>query len=658
MPEGKLASNRVAAPPTPAGNGPAPHAPNPVAMPEIPDYRGVLEKCACLRSWYLQADQLTREQLIGVGKVLGQCHDGYQLVVRLLEARPDLRSCAGALEVARTNGQVVKCSDIRFKLGGEQWCSKCPEWHFCKTPLQLGLPHTATPDRKQLILRGDEHMRVCALEEGLKKAVEDGQQIYQRGRLMVRIAHVKGVPAIEVLDKTSLKAALQERFYVVEEDAEGNEQPLPGIPAALTQQLLVRHRWKVPALIGIVRCPILAEGGSLMTVEGYDPSTEVFLDLGGSGIPEVPAVPSDEDVAEAKRLIFEDFLADFKLKDSASLAHVVGLGVLPYVRGLIDGPVPLHLVSAHSPGCGKTWLVNLMAVIATGSESYSIAPANRDWDWRHRITSTLREGPTVICIDNVREKLDSAALASVLTCKVWRDRLNKTSINVTLPNTAIWCATANQPKLSKELSRRSVLIQFDPTLKKPWLRSGFKHPRIFEWVKGNRSQLLRAFLILCRNWFAKGRPGCNKAMGSYEEYVQVVGGILEANGIVGFLDNQRELQGTVDAEEAELSDFVSSWAATFGAEAVTNEQLVEHATSHDLMKALLSGGTITAKKNRMGRRLRDLENVVVAGQVICAHFNATNKTYTYRLAPEELGATENNPAEEPASPKPVIRRQR
>ncbi|MBF0502723.1 MAG: hypothetical protein HQM09_21495 [Candidatus Riflebacteria bacterium] len=644
----------AASPASPKGEEPRPRT-TPAAAREIPDSRAIQAKCPCIRDALVRIHEIPDKLFIGAASVIINTHRGGEQVAELLEKRPDMKSFLHRYEEARSSGMVSKCSDFRHKLGGEEFCGKCEEWNFCRTPLQLGLPHAQTPLRKQLILRGDEHIMLCALEDGLKKAVEDGQQVYQYAGQIAQIKHLKGVPQTEVVSPTALKTLLQERYRMVYEDDEGSEKPLPGVQISLTKQLLERRRWSIPALRGIVKCPVFAENGSLSTTEGYNPITEVFLHLGGCGVPTIPVNPTDDVVANAKRFIFEEFLVDFKFKDAASLAHVVGLGVLPFIRPLIDGPIPLHLVSAHAPGCGKTWLVDLLAIIATGEKATCITESDRDWAWQKRITSTLRDQPTTVVIDNFKKKLDSGSLASVLTHTMWTDKLDRVSRNITVPNNAIWCATANHPKLSPELSRRTVLIRFDPNLENPSLRTNFRHANIIPWTKDNRSQLMQAFLILISNWFAKGRPVSNAVMGSYEAYTQIVGGILEVNGISGFLQNQQELLRTVDAAEVEIEAFVQSWAGAFGAERVSIAQLVGHAESHKLMASVLSGTTTASKKYALGQKLRKINNNVVGGYVIHYRENKSNKTYSYNLTPVsvESDSIESNPADEPVSPAPA-----
>jgi hypothetical protein len=64
---------------------------------------------------------------------------------------------------------------------------------------------------------------------------------------------------------------------------------------------------------------------------------------------------------------------------------------------------------------------------------------------------------------------------------------------------------------------------------------------------------------------ALGRPSCDVVLGSYEEWVKVVGGILKAVGILGFLENANELYEQLDADRRAWVEFFDVWAFKYGA---------------------------------------------------------------------------------------------
>ena len=61
--------------------------------------------------------------------------------------------------------------------------------------------------------------------------------------------------------------------------------------------------------------------------------------------------------------------------------------------------------------------------------------------------------------------------------------------------------------------------------------------------------------------------------GSYEEYAQVMGGILEAAGIPGFLSGRRDRSEGDNPEDSRWGPFVGRWFGLFGESEVTSREL-------------------------------------------------------------------------------------
>lgn len=245
------------------------------------------------------------------------------------------------------------------------------------------------------------------------------------------------------------------------------------------------------------------------------------------------------DIEDAKQLLLVDSLGDFPFLASADRAHAMALLLLPFVREMISGPVPLHLIEKPSPGTGAGLLLEAITVPAMGRPPAVITEGRDEDEWRKRITSILLRGPELVAIDNVRRTLDSAALSAAITARNWEDRLLGQSRTASVPVRCAWVATANNPGLSHEMSRRSVPIRLDAKLDRPWEREvqSFRHPDLLLWAKTHRDELISACLCLISRWTEKGaRRWTARTLGSFEGWAGVMGGILENAGIPGFLD--------------------------------------------------------------------------------------------------------------------------
>lgn len=120
------------------------------------------------------------------------------------------------------------------------------------------------------------------------------------------------------------------------------------------------------------------------------------------------------------QLICEDLLGDFPFVGAPEMAHCVALLLLGFVRSMIDGPTPLHLIEKPTPGTGATLMVDSISTILTGSGVSVMTEGRDDDEWRKRVTAKLRQVPSILLIDNLRSKLDSSAVAAALTAPFGR----------------------------------------------------------------------------------------------------------------------------------------------------------------------------------------------------------------------------------------------
>ncbi len=67
--------------------------------------------------------------------------------------------------------------------------------------------------------------------------------------------------------------------------------------------------------------------------------------------------------------------------------------LLGFLRGMIDGPTPLHLIEKPTPGTGATLMVDAMARILTGAGASVMTEGRDDEEWRKRVTAKLRQSP-------------------------------------------------------------------------------------------------------------------------------------------------------------------------------------------------------------------------------------------------------------------------
>ncbi|MDP9357295.1 MAG: bifunctional DNA primase/polymerase [Chloroflexota bacterium] len=399
-------------------------------------------------------------------------------------------------------------------------------------------------------------------------------------------------------------------------------------PTAVVRNVLARAEHPLPTLLRVVEVPILAPDGTLQTTPGYHPESRTYYEpAAGFTLPPVPTHPTEEEITKARDLILDDLIGEFPFTSEAERANAVALFLDPYVRDLIDGPTPLRLIEAPTPGSGKSLLADVLTRPAIGRQVGMMPGANDDDEWRKKITSQLRESPAAILIDNVSGNLDSASLSIALTATFWKDRLLGGNETTQLPVRCVWLATANNPTMSTEIARRTVRIRLDPRVDRPWQRTEFRHRDLRGWADEHRAELVRAALVLCRAWIAAGQPLGATVLGSYERWSAVLGGILGTTGIRGFLENLETFYEEADIEGAIWRQFINLWAAEFGEQEVETSQLFELANSVEGFD--FGFGNERSQRTSFGKQLARQHDRVI-GEYRIARTGGSGKTKSHK----------------------------
>jgi hypothetical protein len=380
-------------------------------------------------------------------------------------------------------------------------------------------------------------------------------------------------------------------------------------PEAVVKDMLADAELPLPTLTTITEVPVFARDGTLPEKPGYHKAAQTYYAPGnGLVVPKIPEEPTPAEIAAARELIEVDLLGDFPFTHEAERAHAEALLLLPFVRNLIDGPTPMHLIEKPSPGTGATLLVDVISMIATARPAAAMTEGRDEDDMRKRITAALLMSPAIMFFDNLRRPLDYSCLAAVITETRWQDRVLGTSNVAKIPVTCAWCATGNNPALSSEMARRTIGIRLDAKHAQPWLRSGFKHPNLRAWVKAHRAELVAACLTLIQAWIAKGRPVPRDlvTIGMFEEWSAVIAGILRNAGIEGFLANREDFYTRSDTEGSDIRGFLAAWWETHGAAKVKVSTLFAIANAPD-STIDISAKTEQAQRVRLGKLLCAIE---------------------------------------------------
>jgi hypothetical protein len=297
-------------------------------------------------------------------------------------------------------------------------------------------------------------------------------------------------------------------------------------PTQLVRTVLANPRcYKFPRVSGVITTPTLRPDGSLLDDAGYDIETELFL-LPGVQLPPIPQHPT-KDQARTALAILTDLFSEFTFKgmgsdpDHLRLNRSVALsGLLTVlVRGSLP-TAPMHLVRAHTPGTGKSYLIDTVAVVTTGRLCPVLTPSRNKEETEKRLHSVILNGLAIISLDNCTHDLGGELLCQIAERSVIRIRiLGRNDIPECECHTALF-ATGNNITFKGDMVRRGIVCNLEARDERPELRE-FKRDAL-KTARANRATYVAAGLTIMRAYLAAGAPAVCGPFGSYAEWSTMV----------------------------------------------------------------------------------------------------------------------------------------
>lgn len=447
-------------------------------------------------------------------------------------------------------------------------------------PKQAGF---VPPDDRPVIMTSSRQL--CEIAEQAFNAIQkanDPPALFARAQQVVQIVQTREERnLIYPLDEDAMRSFLSHSAFYLRRTEAGHERGTSP-PLDVVRELLSRGRQvklDLPTLNGIVEAPTPLADGRILARHGYDQKSGLHCIPGNVDLSDLPERFDGQDARDAREYLENELLFDFPFEDdsNASLAHALAAVMTVAIRHAIPGLVPLALIDGTSPGSGKGLLVNVAAIIATGSGAHLLGLPADDEETRKVITSALASNSSpMLVFDNVSGTIKSGALERALTSHIWSDRILGENRSVSVRQRATWFMTANNVSLAGDLPRRTFRIRLNPRRSDPHRRSGFRHADLEDWTASHRATLLRAILTMWRAWWCAGRPEpAMSPLGSFVSWANTIGGILQHSGCSGFLTHSSVASDSFDAEADEMAAFLGELKRSFP-QGFTVPELVRH----------------------------------------------------------------------------------
>lgn len=302
--------------------------------------------------------------------------------------------------------------------------------------------------------------------------------------------------------------------------------------------------------------------------DGYDPVSRYFFAVPAAVLAGLEGIesqkPTNADLQAAIDCI-EDFLCDFNFATLSARASAIAFMLTLLCRELIDGPVPMLEVRAPESQSGKSLLVKMMLRAITGEMPSIFAPHFKDVsEFEKELLSQLLRGKNYIFMDNVYWKVQSSFMDMALTTGYADKRLLGANQMATVYCGMPFVMTANNPTLSDDMKNRVYLLDIN----KPKEGTEFVHGQPETYAQERGPQLLKALFTLYNHWDKNEgrRPFKEKRIDGFIAWSAIIGGMLQAAGHKGFLDDTIRQIREADPKLEQAADMARRWHEARGSE--------------------------------------------------------------------------------------------
>ena len=331
---------------------------------------------------------------------------------------------------------------------------------------------------------------------------------------------------------------------------------------------------KTALLAGVVNCPQLMVDGRILDEPGYDAKTGIFFDPRGVTFLTVAKssnASGRRPLPPANRpfVLFHTF--DFKSDTDRAVAMSL---IMTRLARLAMATAPLHAFDAPVAGSGKSMIVDIAAILATGETAPVFAQGPTLEEFEKRFSVQLMAGRQIIAIDNINNELDGDLLNQSLTQGNVDLRIPGQSRKVTVRSSTVTTATGNNLRLVGDLTRRAVIARLDPETDRPEIRQ-FDYDPLTD-ARENRAELVAAALTILKAYCAAGMPDRPPRLQGFGEWSDLVRGALMWIGLGDPAATQERLREN-DPKLTRLIRVATVWRKTFGARATTVSEAVAKA---------------------------------------------------------------------------------
>lgn len=424
---------------------------------------------------------------------------------------------------------------------------------------------------------------------------------YDMGDQLVSVKDGNILPFSEPLLEHELGAIAQ--YWQWQKTEKAIYERLIDPPVKVIKQILSLHKHRgLKPLNAVINAPTITQTDHIVSKQGYDKSTKLYLDCLDHGV-NVAALVSEQDAIAAYHELMRPFNT-FDFADDVSRSVALS-AVLTAITRPTQATAPAFAFDAPKQGSGKTYFCECLGLLATGTAPAMTPSIEKNEDEiRKTLLSMVIEGRRFIIWDNVMGHFNSATMASFLTSERFSGRILGSSQSVEIAHRAMLLLTGNNITLVGDMPRRVLTCRFDTGIENPTQAqrnlSAIDGLKPAAYIERNRYKLAAAAITLIRGYLQSDehRAGgmAKDRLPSFEDWDTVARQpvLWLSKRVEGLTDPKRSIDDNManDPEHETLSELLACiyrWRSNiiFSARELHDQAIRDALKDNDLQEILL-----------------------------------------------------------------------
>lgn len=383
-------------------------------------------------------------------------------------------------------------------------------------------------DKRNIILPGGEISITSAAEQIFSLIAENRGMFYRGGKVHEVVVQPDGRSRLEPVGPAQFRSRL-ERYgsvFVWRVGANGERVLKPATCPEESAKALLESRPacdRLPNVVMLSACPVLADdgdGGSVLGAGWHKHSDGIFI-TGG-------AIPTVVVLKEAIRSL-ANLVSDFDFASPGDRARALGSLIAPALRfgSWLKDPLPIDIGEADASQSGKTYRQKVVAAIYRETCNVVVQRSGGVGGLDESLSQKLVDGRPFILLDNLRARLDSPYLESILTApSTMPARVpHRGEIQVD-PRAFVFQLTSNGVETTRDLANRAAIVRIR---KRPraYVFQAFAEGDLHSHVTANQPYYLGCVFAVIQEWVLRGRQRTAESRHDFREWAQTLDWIVQ-----------------------------------------------------------------------------------------------------------------------------------